>query len=229
MNDEWVSFVMLLVMSAVGYLTSQVLRGKWFPQVRQQLKPVIEGLFPALKLEPWLFEPIAEADLPPRQRKHFERHTPGFVARGFTPVGDYVLRRDGEPSCTRLLLSRDRTAIGGITCYLGKCTFDCMSVLLDGTYLETANLNCPSLPPKEHGLQFFSFPTSDEMALIDAHAQNVERLAAEQGSSVVALEPSEVQAVVNYGRQLSLRSLHQQGVLGDLPEFLKARQIGEAK
>jgi hypothetical protein len=185
---------------------------------------VIEGLFPALKLEPWLFEPIAEADLPPRQRKHFEKHAPGYVARGFTHVGDYVLRRDGEPSCTRLLLSRDRTVIGGITCYLGNCSFDGMSVLLDGTYLETTNLNCPSPPPKEHGLQFFSFPTRDELALIDHHAACVERVAAERGTSAVVLEPHEVQAVVNYGRHLSLRSLHQQGVLGDLPEFLRGRQ-----
>lgn len=228
MNEDFLSLVMLFVLSGVGFLTSQVLRGRWFPQVRQTLMPVIEGLFPSLRMEPWLFEPIAEADLPAKQRKHFERHTPGYVARGFTPVGDFVLRRDREPSCVRLLLSPDRTAIGGITCYLGGSTIECMSVLLDGMYLETANINCSTLPPKEHGLQFFICKTHDAMELIDHHAACVARTAAASGSQAVVLEPGEVQAVVNYGRQLSLRSLHQQGVLGVLPEFLRERQAGQA-
>jgi hypothetical protein len=228
MNEDLLSLVMLLVMSGIGFFASQVLRGRWLPQVRRQLKPVIEGLFPSLKIEPWLFEPIAEADLPARQRKHFERHTPGYVARGFTPLGDFVLRRDREPSCVRLLLSRDHTTIGGINCYLGGSTCDCMSVLQSGMYLETANIECGTLPPKEHGLQFFIYKTNDEIALIDHHAACVAKAAAESGSPPVVLEPGEVQAVVNYGRQLSLRSLHQQGVLGELPEFLKRQQAGNA-
>jgi hypothetical protein len=223
MNNAWMSLILLLVTSGIGYFASQVLRGKWFPQVHRQLKPIIEDLFPALRTDPWLFEPIAEADLPAWQRKHFEQHTPGYLARGFTVIDDFVLRRDCEPSCVRLLLSRDRTVIGGLNCYLGGKTIEGMSVLLDGTYLETANIDCDTPPPKEHGLQFFVCKTNDAMALIDFHQASIARTAAAAGSSPVVLEPSDVQAVVNYGRQLSLRSLHKQGVLGELPEFLKER------
>lgn len=227
MNDEWLSAIVLLVTSGFGFFASQVLRGKWFPQVRRQLKPIIEELIPSLRMDPWLFEPIAAADLPAWQRKHFERHTPGYLARGFTVVGDFVLRRDREPSCVRLLLSRDCTVIGGVNCYLGGKTVECMSVLLDGTYLETANISCGTPPPKEHGLQFFIYQTNDEMALIDYHEACMARTAEAAGTSPVVLEPTELQAVVNYGRQLSLRSLHQQGILGELPEFLKERQTAD--
>jgi hypothetical protein len=232
---EITSFVMLILLWAAGwYLWRKVEErvGKWlFPWIR----PVLETLFPVFKLTPWLFEPIEGSDIPDKQRRFFQTHTPAFLARRFTHLGDFVLRRDasilgreGEPSCCRYFLSPDGTVIGGLTCYLGAQTIDCMSVLLDGTYLETANTPCGKLPPKKHGLQFFIIQTQDAFQVIDHHLASMARAAAENSTQPAPLTAGDLQAVSNYGRELSLRSLFQQGVLAELPEFLRLKRPAAA-
>ncbi|HEX5104081.1 MAG TPA: hypothetical protein VFV87_09740, partial [Pirellulaceae bacterium] len=107
------------------------------------------------------------------------------------------------------------------SCYQGDRAIDAMSVLLDGTYLETATVRLEESPPKEHGLRFFSYPTRNALDLLDHHAQCIAEVALETGSQPTVLEPGDFPGVMNYGRQLSLRSLYRQGVLEELPEFLR--------
>ena len=157
-------------------------------------------------------------------REFFNSHTPAFLARRFAPLGDFVIRRDREPSCVRLFLSPDRTMIGELSCFLGQRVIGAMSVLYDGTYIETSTSRVESPPPKQHGLRFFSHRTNHALDLLDHHAACMAGVTAETFSQPTVLEPSDFQAVMNYGRQLSLRSLHQQGVLGELPEFLRRKE-----
>ena len=220
---EIISWVIFIGVIAFGHLASTALQRRLAPRILHWLKPTLEGLFPSLKMEPWLFEPIALDDLQPQQRWFFETHTPGFVTRGFTPLGDFVLRRDPNPSCVRYFLSPDGTVIGGLSCYLGQHVIDCLSVLLDGFYLESASIDCPQLPPARHGLQFFPFPTDDAGQLIEHHLAQVAETESSRNTSPAPLTPADLQAAVNYGRQLSLGSLHQQGVLTDLPDFLREK------
>jgi hypothetical protein len=42
----------------------------------------------------------------------------------------------------------------------------------------------------------------------------------DRATELAELEPADLKTVLNYGRSLALRSLHQQGALGELPEFL---------
>jgi hypothetical protein len=218
---EIVSFVVMFAVCVAMHFASRALATRLRPVVRPWVEPLIHSLFPSLKLEPWLFEPIEGPDLPPWQRECFNTHTPSFLARRFTLLGDFVLRRDREPSCVRLFLSPDRTVIGEVSCFLGQRVIGAMSVMMDGTYLETSTCELQSPPPAKHGLRFFSRKTNNALELLDHHAACVTSVTAETGSQPTVLEPSDFQAVMNYGRQLSLRSLHQQGVLGELPEFLK--------
>jgi hypothetical protein len=224
---DWFWLAVVVVLAAASFFASERLKLLAASMFLGWLRPVKERLFPAFKLEPWLFEPIAEEELPAWQRRYFETHTPEFLARRFSPLGDFVLRRDkilwggAEPSCSRYFLSPDGRTIGGITCYLESKNVECMSVLLDGMYLETSNAACSDLPPKEHGLQFFIVMASDAAAVIEHHEMCVEKAAAEAGTESAVLGPDELQAVVNYGRQLAMRSLQQQGVLVELPEFLR--------
>lgn len=213
----WISIVVTVGLFAVSYLAQEQVKKYVAPRVLRWLSP----LFPIFKLDPWLFEPIAEADLPPKQRRFFETHTPGFLARRFQPLGDFVLRRDPQPSCSRYFLSPDGMMIGGLTCYLGDQTIDCMSVLLDGMYLETANIRCSQLPPKAHGLQFFVLSTDNATDVIEHHAACVAKAAAEASTQPAPLTSTDLQAVSNYGRQLSLNSLYKQGALAELPAFLR--------
>src|SRR5262245_31235657 len=192
----------------VGFLASASLR-RW-------LKPYLEYLCPGLRMDPWLFEPIAESALPAEQRRFFETHTPDFLVRGFEPLGDYVIRRDGKQlSCTRYFLSRDRTEIGEITCYHKLQSFGCMSVLLDGFYIESGTTPIRDLPPPEHNLEFCILRSDVAKDVIDHHAACVARTAAARGTQPATLSRGDFCAVANYGRELSLRSLQQQGVLTD--------------
>jgi len=224
---DWIWLAVVVVLAAASFFASEKLKFFLAALLLGWLRPVTERVFPAFKLEPWLFEPISEEDLPGWQRRYFETHTPAFLARRFSPLGDFVLRRDKilwgglEPSCSRYFLSPDGRTIGGITCYLETKNVECMSVLLDGTYLETSNSACSDLPPKEHGLQFFIVLSGDAAAVIEHHEMCREKAAEDAGTESAVLGPDDLQAVANYGRQLAMRSLQQQGVLVELPEFLR--------
>jgi len=224
---DWVWLAVVVGLTVVSFLASEQLKVYLASLFLGWLRPLTEKVFPVFKLEPWLFEPAIEVNLPAGQRRFFETHAPGFLARGFSPLGDFVLRRDrllwggAEPSCSRYFLSRDGRAIGGITCYLGSQSIECMSVLLDGMYLETSNAVCSQLPPREHGLQFFIVLASDTAAVIEHHEACVEKAASERKTQAATLQPGDLIAVANYGRQLAMGSLQRQGMLVEVPEFLR--------
>ncbi len=219
-QPEWISIAVCLSLAVVFYCAMPLLESRLGQPLRRLLRPLAERLCPSLKMEPWLFEPIAADDLPTRQRHFFETHTPAYIARGFEPLGDFVLRRDPQPSCVRFFISRDRTAIGELNSYLGDTCIGCISVLLDGFYMESGTCEVGEGPPATHGLQFYILKTDDAASLIEHHLASTTRAVALRGSALAPLRPEDLQAVVNYGRELSLRSLHKQGVLTELPEFL---------
>jgi hypothetical protein len=222
---EIISAIVMIVFALTMHCATKALAVR----LRPVLKPWFERFFTFLKLEPWLFEPIEGPDLPLKQREFFNAHTPDFLARRYTHLGDFVLRRDREPSCVRLFLSPDRTVLGELSCFVGEKVIGGMSVLLDGTYIETSSYKASAdLPPLHHGLQLISFPTKSVLDLLDHHTACVGVLAAQAGSHPAVLEPGDYQAVMNHGRQRSLRSLHEQGYLDKLPEFLRRKDAGLA-
>lgn len=221
---ELVSLIIMIVMTLTCHFAARAVGSRLGPLLKPWLDPVIGRFFPIFKMDDWLFEPIEGADIPPKQREFFNAHMTEFLARHYTHLGDVVLRRDREPSCVRLFLSPDRTVIGELSCYLGGRVIGAMSVLMDGTYLETSTVDPVQPPPKEHGLRFFHLNTKSVMELLDHHTLCMAGVTAETGASPTVLEPGDFKAVINYGRQLSLSSLQKQGVLAELPEFLRKKQ-----
>jgi hypothetical protein len=205
----------------LGYFVSGAVAERLGPHVRRWLQPLAGQWSLSAGLKSWLFERIEAAELPQNVRQFFETHTAAFVGRGFQPLGDFLLLRGSPPSCIRYFLSPDGTVIGELNHYQGTPTIGCMSVLLDGHYLESGTIPIDELPPAEHGLEFFILNTDDARELIDHHVSSVAKTAAARGTQTAQLKPSDVQSVANYGRKLSLHSLHQQGVLDELPEFLR--------
>jgi hypothetical protein len=185
-------------------------------------------LDPTFNFTPWLFEPIAEPDLPRHHRTFFEVHTPTFLRLGFKPLGDFVLRRDPAPSCSRYFVSHCGTIIGALSHYLDDRSISCVSITLDGLYLETGNTAIDELPPIEHGLQFFILRSNDPAAIVDFHRRSAAQAAQVRRSELAQIEATDMQTVLNYGRGLSLQSLHEQGVLPELPEFLQKQGSGVA-
>ena len=226
---EIVSVIVMVVVSVTLHFATRALMPRLRPVLRPWLDPILHSLFPSLNLQPWLFQRIEGPDLPPWQREFFNAHTPSFLARRYEPLGDFVLRRDGrDMSCVRLFLSPDRTIIGELSCFLGERVIGAMSVLFSGTYIETSTSRVESPPPLAHGLQFFHCSSKNVLEVVDHHALCTAGVAQQTGSQPTVLEPGDYQAVMNYGRQLSIRSLHQQGVLGELPEFLRRKEAATA-
>src|SRR5262245_13412488 len=91
---EIISTLLLVAFYAAIHFAPASFKKRVRTEVRHGLGPLAERLFPWTKKVPWLFEPIAAADLPPAQRHHFETHSIAFIARGWTPLGDFVMRRD---------------------------------------------------------------------------------------------------------------------------------------
>src|SRR5262245_55678085 len=180
-------------------------------------------LFGTFRFTPWLFETIANQDLPRHHRTFFELFTPTILQQGFQPLGDFVLRRDPAPSCSRYFLSPCRTILGSLSHYLDTKSISYVSITLDGLYMETGNTPIDNPPPIEHGLQFFILPSNDPAAILDFHRRSAGQAAAQRHSELAQIEPEDVRTVLNYGRELSLRSLHQQGILPEVPAFLRER------
>jgi hypothetical protein len=186
-------------------------------------------LDPTFNFTPWLFEPIAVADLPRHHRLFFEVHTSAFVRLGFKPLGDFVLRRDPAPSCSRYFLSPCGTIIEALSHYLDEKCISCTSITLSGLYLESGNSPIDDLPPIEHGLQFFVLRTNDPAAMVEFHRRSAGHLASQRGTALAPIEADEVPTVLNHGRELSLNSLHQQGVLPMINLRSTARQPAASK
>ena len=72
--------------------------------------------------------------------------------------------------------------------------------------------------------QIVENPRPDTATIIDHHTACVAQTAAQRGIQPAPLTREDLQAAVNHGRQLSLRSLHNQGFLEELPAFLRNKQ-----
>jgi hypothetical protein len=214
----------MVVVSLTLHFGARALAPRLRPVVKPWLDPILHALFPAMKSDPWLFERIEGPDLPPWQREFFNGHTPSFLGRRYELLGDFVIRRDREPSCVRLFLSPDRTILGELSCFLGERVIGGMSVLYSGTYIETSTCRTESPPPLSHGLQFFHCGSRSALEVLDHHAICMASVAQVTDSQPTVLEPGDYKAVMNYGRELSFRSLHAQGVLEELPEFLRRQE-----
>jgi hypothetical protein len=224
---HWLGFVwflLVITLVSVGHFFLQPILTWTLPLVARTLGPLWFRFDPVFRFEPWLFEPIAERDLPQDQQTYFALHTPALLKMGFAPLGDYVLRRDPAPSCSRYFLSPCGTEIGMLTSYLGEKCICCASIALDGTYFETGNTSVDQPPPPQHGLAFFTIASGSPQAVVEHHRRCATLAARSRQTELALIEPSDVATVLNYGRSLSLNSLHQQGVLPTLPEFLREQR-----
>jgi hypothetical protein len=226
---NFVSFLLLALMLGVVAVVQFFVRcipGWVIPWIAVRL--LDSKLLAGPELTPWLFEPIAVEDLPRHHRSFFEEHTAALLQLGFQPLGDFVLRRDPAPSCSRYFLSPCRTILAALSHYLDEKCISCTSITLDGLYLATGNTPIDDPPPIEHGLQFFVLESSEPAEIVDYHRRSARDVASLRGTELAPIEPEDTKTVLNYGRVLSLRSLHQQGALPEIPALLRDKSMAGA-
>jgi hypothetical protein len=176
-------------------------------------------------MKPWLCEPIEPRDLPGKHREFFEKHTPAYLALGFKPIGDFVLIKQPKLSTIRVFLSPDGETIGTINAYKGTFACSCVSLFADGTYAETSTIDFVVEPPPEHKLLFSRSADKEIAGIWQRHNSATEEFAGHRETSRLELEAEDWRDVLNYGHRLVARSVHAQGMVPELPEFAREREV----
>lgn len=216
---EWIVVALIgLFMAGISNLVGDYL-AKYF-----------RDLFPFLDAQQiqWLIEPVEAADLPIVIREHFDRHTPAFEQLGFTHVADYVLLRTPRVSAVRHFLSKDGQVIGEIVVLHKKYTYSCISLAANGAYLETGRGILIPTNSKEKRLVAFRAPGWDVATLVEHHQRCVADYADQRQTELVALDADDLPDVLRYAQKVVAHALIKDGVVDELPDFLKAKQTIDA-
>jgi len=146
-------------------------------------------------------------DLPKATRQHFDTLTDRMTALGFRRIGDHRVR--SQPlTYVRRFISDDRRTFGELVDarmlpLWHLRTYDFISVLGDGTYLETGRVRQPQQDRRVlERFHLVGLPGASLEELHRQHLEEVERLARSRGSRPREFQPEEIRQVANYGHQL---------------------------
>lgn len=172
---------------------------------------------PRIKFHDREFLPMEFEELPGAAQRHFAALTPQMLAAGFCQIGDYLLSRKPFLSHIRYFISPDGRTFGTISYWkIGlihrKATFGFVSVLADGTYVESSPEKAPEVRgPSARLLHFEGLPGASVDELYRFHQERTGALAAEYGTEPRVFHSEQFRDVGNYGHRLGYWSLHMRG------------------
>jgi hypothetical protein len=174
-------------------------------------------------------ERLVYNDLPGGTRRYFDDLTPEMTWLGFRQLAD---RRVKRGLVVRHFLSADGRTVGELfefnpLPFYRIRTFAFISVLADGTYVETCPLKAPQVDRRAaERFRLVGIQRATPEQALARHRQAVDELVACHGAAVVALEPDEVRKVGNYGHQLVAWDMRlKAGRDSDPPEFPLAGRV----
>ena len=146
-------------------------------------------------------------DLPGATREHFESLTNEITSLGFSQIGDHRIR-SWPLTYVRRFISDDRRTFGELVYakmlpFWPLRTYDFISVLADGTYLETGRAQQPKQDPRVmERFQLLCLPRATLEESHRRHCEEVDEVARSAGSRPLEFEPQQIREVANYGHQL---------------------------
>lgn len=210
-----VEFLIKVVLGLTGMLVSH-----WVAVSCSQWYLRLSG---GLVIEPWLYEPAAPGEVPPKQQKYLDSLTPQFQERGFACIGDYVVRRKPQISTARCFLNAEGTTLGVIEHYCGARTFSCVSLCEDGMYVETSGTEDPPKVPAQIPMLLVAADPRTVAGVIEQHEETLHDYCAAKAVEVLPMTPEDFREVVLYGQRLVMRMAHANGLLPEVPEFAREK------
>jgi hypothetical protein len=149
------------------------------------------------------FHPVALDDLPDDTFRRFQRQSCEFVALGMEQLGDYFNKPEPVPVWNRYFRGFEGAVFGDLTDLFDECPAGFLSVLADGTYVETAgcaDLHLPDAPQPDDGLRIGGGLVG-VAALCQMHLDAVRDEAERRGTDILAFDDDQLAEVAIYGQR----------------------------
>ena len=154
------------------------------------------------------FVPVNSMHLPKWIQKTWEQHTPTLFQTRFEMLGDYRLKPEPIEVHDRFFLSDQGDILATVCCVLEQSALSLMTVLEDGTVVESANCTDPkpecSFEPADR-LQVLYLPGVPLKELEIQHRDVLHRLVAERQANVVRIDRENFQRVALHGQRVFCR------------------------
>jgi len=151
----------------------------------------------------YLFEPMRPDELPRDTYAVFNSSTPEFMQLGCGLVGDFRLAYAPRPVIIRYFLLPDRRMKGEVSDWDGRFTPSFTTYFADGRLIETAVTDGPSQKLSEDSkLWLFTYGPLSIAQLYEHHRQSIDAYEASHLVSPLAIEPSQLADLAQYGHRL---------------------------
>lgn len=149
----------------------------------------------------YIFEPLRK--LSRATRRHFEKHTGTLEDLGFRRIGDYSLLPMPLSLLVRYFVGPDGRTFAEISEFGEAQIFSVVSVLSDGTYVESAACELENLPDRSTGMIWNSQPNATPEQLYDSHRLLLAELERNEGLTPLVFQAEDFAQVAQYGHRLA--------------------------
>lgn len=150
------------------------------------------------------FQPIDLSDLDADLAQSVDQATKALQDFGFESIGDFQTKSDPIPVYNRYLSGFGGAVFGDVTILFDECAPGLMSVLEDGTYVETSATEEYSIPGEIEPDDYLAIQMAGPRSLadlIEVHLSAVEQEAKKRGTRVLAFEREQFREVSVYGQR----------------------------
>ncbi len=167
------------------------------------------------------FRAVDSRELETEVVQELDAATTQFLQLGFRPLGDFQTKSDPIPVYNRYLSGFGGAIIGDITAMFGECGAGLMSVLEDGTYVETAAAEPYSLPGEVSPADYLSVDMAGQIPvadLLDVHLAALERETKSRKTRILEFRDDQLQDVSIFGQRRFWTWRHRCGdATGEVP------------
>lgn len=204
----------------VGAYRVRAARSRRRAELRQALKTVREYEFISVNAES-----LAEAT-----QQQFERHTPAMLQLGLVPLGDFRMKPPPVEVHNRFFLSPEGDILGDISALLEKGGVSFISVLADGTCINTTsskNLRPDRLLEAADQLVLTYADNNSAIELYRRHQAVLNETAQSRGAAPLRFSAGQLRALMVYDQRLFNRWRYRHGDFAtqpSAPEFATLEQ-----